>query len=920
MGHALSLSALDIVASLPYLLRYRLSSSPSASSSSPSSALSDGSLPPASASCGRAASASGSADCVSLEAEVSRLCQELSSRQQHAVSLLQQIVQLVRSEEERQQHSSPLSASSSSPALASPSAPFSSSFRHEILELMLHFAEGELGATPTASASMSAAPLPAAALLPSLPSPSADESFTVILQKSSLDETTKHWLMNEFQSSQQSERANSRRRQQRRRTRQQLASASSVSISSASAEATRSHRLALSQSSLHDLLASGTSFQDLDEWSFDIFAVSQSGQSVVSLACCLFHRFSLFQHFAFTPAQLFSFLSSLSLHYCSPPYHSFLHAVDVLHCVYLFIIRTQPSALPAAASSCTVSISPSSSSSLCSPSSGLLSPLDILSLLIAAVCHDVAHPGLSNNFLIASSHPLALLYNDTSVLEHMHCATTFRVLSETGLLDGLQRSEWLEVRRRVIGCILATDLAHHFDMLGKLDELFAKLERVEARRRAAERRDGADEDTSRPAAAATSTALSVSAASSAAPSPSPSPPGSPTSTLSSSEHLLLLSVLLHSADVSNACKPFPLAQRWSDLLLEEFALQGDEERSRGLELSPYMDRGRREQEVMSLNFIDFLVAPLMLKLTAMWPALRDCGERLKSNRDAWWQRWQERVDREDREEDEAEKAEKLGGDRNGQQPKDNEKARARQEQRRSERERRQRERQMLTSRAQRFAQTFLLPPLSPRCPSPLPAPMPTIAELQLPAASTSSSASVSFLSPLASTQPLPASASSPPRRPLSPSLYRFPSAPIANGHRYTSSASSHVAAVTVDSPRVAASPLTAAGGPASSSPPSSFSASLHRRSLSHADIVNATSLTKALRSALQRPDGALHAAAADDSSSSSSLSAQPLDRRRRARLSAVGITREMMMIRDESHSSDAAPSDSEASKWTREET
>eukprot|EP00965_Chrysotila_dentata_P254433 6211866-Pleurochrysis_carterae.AAC.4 len=41
-----------------------------------------------------------------------------------------------------------------------------------------------------------------------------------------------------------------------------------------------------------------------------------------------------------------------------------------------------------------------------------LPPLAMLAFLIAAAVHDVAHPGVNNNFLISTHAPLALLYND----------------------------------------------------------------------------------------------------------------------------------------------------------------------------------------------------------------------------------------------------------------------------------------------------------------------------------------------------------------------------------------------------------------------------------------------------------------------------------------------------------------------------
>lgn len=49
-------------------------------------------------------------------------------------------------------------------------------------------------------------------------------------------------------------------------------------------------------------------------------------------------------------------------------------------------------------------------------------------MMLAAFCHDYDHPGLNNQFLIASSDLLALVYNDKSVLENHHIAEVFKML------------------------------------------------------------------------------------------------------------------------------------------------------------------------------------------------------------------------------------------------------------------------------------------------------------------------------------------------------------------------------------------------------------------------------------------------------------------------------------------------------------
>jgi hypothetical protein len=99
-------------------------------------------------------------------------------------------------------------------------------------------------------------------------------------------------------------------------------------------------------------------------------------------------------------------------------------------------------------------------------------PLLELSVLIAAVAHDAAHPGVNSDFLIRTGDPLALLfYNDKSVLENMHAAICFRLLSdaESKLLEPLSLQQRAQVRSWIIAMILATDMKGHYALMVRLE-------------------------------------------------------------------------------------------------------------------------------------------------------------------------------------------------------------------------------------------------------------------------------------------------------------------------------------------------------------------------------------------------------------------------------------------------------------------
>lgn len=54
--------------------------------------------------------------------------------------------------------------------------------------------------------------------------------------------------------------------------------------------------------------------------------------------------------------------------------------------------------------------------------------------------------------------------------------------------------------------------------------------------------------------------------------------------------LLAMKVLMHTADISNACRPASNAGMWTRAVYDEFFKQGDAEKEMQLEVSPLCDR------------------------------------------------------------------------------------------------------------------------------------------------------------------------------------------------------------------------------------------------------------------------------------------------------------------------------------------
>ncbi|KAI8925161.1 hypothetical protein BC831DRAFT_401545, partial [Entophlyctis helioformis] len=199
----------------------------------------------------------------------------------------------------------------------------------------------------------------------------------------------------------------------------------------------------------------------------------------------------------------------------------------------------------------------------------------MLAIYLAASIHDYDHPGLNNNFLIATNDRKAMLYNDKSVLENHHCASAFQVLmqKENHFLEKLDRKTYRAVRSNVVDMVLATDLAQHFSLLTTFKKKVI-----------------------------TSGAFD--------------PAGS------QEDRHSLMQMLMKCADVSNPTKSWPIYQEWITRITEEFFNQGDREKALGLPISPFCNRdgpNAANPTSSQQGFIEFIVNPLFEALEAWAP-------------------------------------------------------------------------------------------------------------------------------------------------------------------------------------------------------------------------------------------------------------------------------------------------------------
>nr|CAI9859013.1 Phytopthora agathidicda GPCR-PDE 2 [Phytophthora agathidicida] len=180
--------------------------------------------------------------------------------------------------------------------------------------------------------------------------------------------------------------------------------------------------------------------------------------------------------------------------------------------------------------------------------------------LVAAAAHDISHPGVSNGFLIATKSNLAITYSDDSVLERMHIAELYRILSHDAfdVFSTMAAAERAESRKIIIGMILATDLARHFQRISVLKtKTFAMSEESQG--------------------------LEVS---------------------------LLMETMLMLADLGHTAKPFDYHQTWAERISEEFFQQGETEEHNNMPISPLCDRKQANLPRSQVTFLTLVATPL----------------------------------------------------------------------------------------------------------------------------------------------------------------------------------------------------------------------------------------------------------------------------------------------------------------------
>jgi hypothetical protein len=316
---------------------------------------------------------------------------------------------------------------------------------------------------------------------------------------------------------------------------------------------------------------------ELNSLAFDVWKYTPEDLLMYSYA--LFEEMGFFrQEFGFTiePVVMKNFLLAVKNGYNDNPFHNWYHGFSVLHFCYLFVRVLVPSMTERDAE-------------IDGKEDNTLSPMNVFTLMVAAMCHDIDHPGNTNSYEIAVQSELALRHNDRSVLENHHAFKTVSVLIDpkTNVLAAFGVKQFPMIKKRIIGAILKTDMSMHFDECKRLDG-----------RDVTRPFDIANENTG------------------------------------ARETEDLLNTLLHTADLSAQTYHAAVAKEWERRISLEFAEQAEKEKAHGLVPAAFMCnlddlaiRGTNQA-----NFINFVLIPWWSNMHRLFPTLKPCMDNLINNR------------------------------------------------------------------------------------------------------------------------------------------------------------------------------------------------------------------------------------------------------------------------------------------------
>eukprot|EP01100_Stratorugosa_tubuloviscum_P001789 TRINITY_DN13_c5_g1_i1.p1 TRINITY_DN13_c5_g1~~TRINITY_DN13_c5_g1_i1.p1 ORF type:complete len:368 (-),score=135.99 TRINITY_DN13_c5_g1_i1:21-1124(-) len=292
----------------------------------------------------------------------------------------------------------------------------------------------------------------------------------------------------------------------------------------------------------------------------DFNSLLWSTQNLVVLAFKFFENLNLITSLNLNVLTLKKFLISLEKsYYFQNSFHNFKHAFAVALLNYIFLVSFNIGSF--------------------------FTKAEQVALILASLLHDTDHSGFTNSYHIAVKTSIAVRYQDSPLeRHHCHCANEILQFYCSSLFVDLDSQIVQQINSIIQRCILATDMAKHFDIVKQFDILSQ----------------------------------------------------SPEFSLSNQEHRIqTIIMLVKTADISNEGRPWPVSRLWADQLLTEFFAQGDYERAHGLKVMPWMDRFIVNQCETQMGFIDTFLYPTVRLMARLFPRFEQLCNNVEMNRATW---------------------------------------------------------------------------------------------------------------------------------------------------------------------------------------------------------------------------------------------------------------------------------------------
>jgi len=284
-------------------------------------------------------------------------------------------------------------------------------------------------------------------------------------------------------------------------------------------------------------------------------------EQTYSLVFAIFTQLNIPNRWKFTTPSLVRFILSVQQGYRDLPYHNWFHACSVTHFLFLMIQNLRLT------------------------ERRFLREIDVFSLIVAALTHDIDHRGTNSIFQLCTQSDLYHMYKmEDSIMERHHFMYALGIMRryDCNILENLNSQELREFVGLLSHNILATDLSVHLKTREKLYELLDNYSLDNVNQRKA-----------------------------------------------------LMSCLMTMCDLSDSTKA------WNDNLptvkciFQEFFSQGDLERSFSWIPLQMMDRRIAYIPQIELIFLNNIVRPVFVAVAKCIPESKECVECIDYCKELW---------------------------------------------------------------------------------------------------------------------------------------------------------------------------------------------------------------------------------------------------------------------------------------------